>query len=147
MGIFGANVPLLVDVNLLGESILAVLLVLAFVLAATHKGRVHHYLMLAVFALDLVVFKPIMFSLALNGSNGLFPWEGSQILPHLIVSSIVAVLGLVAIYLGFRNFVMKNGNMYMPRPGRVHRVMGASFIVLWLTTYVIGLYIFISIWH
>jgi uncharacterized membrane protein YozB (DUF420 family) len=147
MGIFGANVPLLVDVNLLGESILAVLLVVAFVLAAIHKGRVHHFLMLAVFALDLLVFKPIMFSLALNGSNGQFPWEGSQILPHLIVSTIVAALGLVTIYLGYRNFVMKDGNMYMPRPGRVHRVVGALFIVLWLATYIVGVYIFISIWH
>jgi uncharacterized membrane protein YozB (DUF420 family) len=147
MGIFGANVPLLVDVNLLGESILAILLVVALLLAALHKGHIHHYLMLAAFALDLVVFKPIMFSLALNGSNGLFPWEGSQILLHLIVSTIVAVLGLVAIYLGFRKVVRKDGKMLMPRTGRVHRIAGAAFIGLWLATYFIGLYIFVNVWY
>ena len=71
MGIFGANVPLLVDLNLLGETVLAILMVTALLLAAAHKGHIHHYLMLTVFTVDLLVFKPIMFSLAFNGSNGL----------------------------------------------------------------------------
>jgi uncharacterized membrane protein YozB (DUF420 family) len=123
MGIFAENVPWMVDLNLLGES------------------------MLAIFTLDLLVFKPIMFSLAFDGSNGLFPWEGSSILLHLIVSSIVAALGFLTIYLGFRKVVQKAGRMYMPKQGRVHRVVGAFFIFLWLTTYVIGLYIFIKIWY
>lgn len=147
MGIFAANVPWMVDLNLLGESILAIILIVAFFLAAFHKGHLHHYLMLSVFTLDLLVFKPIMLSLAFDGSNGLFPWEGSSILPHLIVSSIVAVLGLLAIYLGFRKVVRKDGRMFMPRQGRVHRVIGASFILLWLTTYVIGLAIFVNVWY
>jgi uncharacterized membrane protein YozB (DUF420 family) len=147
MGIFGANVPFLVNLNLLGETILALLLVVALFMAAVHKGHVHHYLMLVIFALDLLVFKPIMFSLALDGSNGLFPWEGSSILPHLIISSIVAALGFFAIYLGFRKVVKKAGRMFMPRQGRVHRIVGAFFITLWLITYVVGLLIFVRAWY
>ena len=147
MGIFGANVPLLVDLNLLGETILAILLVVALFMAAAHKGDVHHYLMLAVFTVDLLVFKPIMFSLAFDGSNGLFPWEGSSILLHLIISSIVAALGLLAIYLGFRKVVRRGGKMFMPKQGRVHRIIGALFIALWLITYIIGLFIFFRAWY
>ncbi len=147
MGIFGANVPLLVDLNLLGESILAFLLLVALFMAAVHKGHIHHYLMPVVFTLDLLVFKPIMFSLAFDGSNGLFPWEGSSILLHLIISSIVAALGLLAIYLGFRKVVKNAGKMFMPKQGRVHRIVGAIFILLWLITYVIGLFIFLRTWY
>ncbi len=138
---------MLVDLNLLGETILAILLVVALFMAAAHKGDVHHYLMLAVFTVDLLVFKPIMFSLAFDGSNGLFPWEGSSILLHLIISSIVAALGLLAIYLGFRKVVRRGGKMFMPKQGRVHRIIGALFIALWLITYIMGLFIFFRAWY
>lgn len=147
MGIFGENVPWIVDLNLLGESMLAILLISALVLAALHKGHLHHYIMLTVFAVDLLVFKPIMIMLATDGSNGLYPWEGSSILPHLIVSATVAALGFLTIYLGFKKVLRKGGRMYMPKQGRIHRIIGATFIILWLATYVVGLMIFYNAWY
>ena len=64
MNLFGATVAPIVGFLLFGEIVILAALVIAFLMARMHRGREHHYIMLAAFLADLLVFKPLMLSRA-----------------------------------------------------------------------------------
>ncbi|UCE91087.1 MAG: DUF420 domain-containing protein [Methanobacteriota archaeon] len=138
--------PLVVMVMLIGETILAVTLVTSLLLAAKHRGIQHHYLMISVFIIDMVVFKLLMISKAVDGSNGSFPWDGTNILGHLLMSIGVAFLGGMSILLGLRNVIRRDSRMFLPPSGKLHRVFGSAFIVLWIAAYLTGLVLYANNW-
>jgi hypothetical protein len=140
--LFGVLMPFESAVLLVGESIIAVLFIVAVVLAALHKGTYHHYLVLSGFLLDELVFKPLMYQRLSLGVLGSFPYEATAGLPHIALSSVATVLGIVTIYLGFRYRTKKGWRMFMPPKGRIHRYIGASYLIAWAVTMVIGLRIF-----
>lgn len=146
MGIITPNTPLAVDTVLIGETIVAVLLVIAFLIARKHQGRNHHLIMLGAFLLDELILKPIMIIRALDGTSGAFPWNGSAILPHLAIAIVMTVLGIATIFIGFQRSVRKGKKMFLPPKGRIHRLIGYAFIASWFASYLVGLWIFGSIW-
>ena len=143
MDLFGATVAPIVAFFLFGELAILAALVVAFVLARMHKGSVHHYMMLTAFLADLLVFKPLMFSRA-SSVWGSYPWDGTRIAPHLLISVVAAVLGASSVVLGFKYRIKKGPKMFLPPKGKLHRVAGALFLVLWSATLVIGLIIFLE---
>jgi uncharacterized membrane protein YozB (DUF420 family) len=126
---------------LVGEAVLLTAYVTAWVLARKHRGRHHHFVMLSSFALDMLVFKPLMLSRAI-GTYGSYPWPGTNIAIHFWFDVLVAILGVLTIYLAFRFRVKKNKKMFMPPKGRIHRTAGYAFIVLWVSTFVLGIWLF-----
>jgi len=143
MNLFGATVAPVVGFLLFGEIVILAALVIAFLMARMHRGREHHYIMLAAFLADLLVFKPLMLSRA-SAVGGSYPWEGTRIVPHLLISLLTAVLGVATVYLGFRYRVKKERKMFLPPKGKLHRIVGALFLVLWSATFAIGLVIFLE---
>ena len=146
MGLFAPSEPAIVDAIMIGEMIIAILLIVAFAFARKHKGVHHHYIMLSAFLLDELIFKPLMTMRAIDGSNGNFPWEGTAILPHLILSIAMTILGIVTIFLGFKRVVKKDRKMFMPPKGKIHRIVGRTFILTWIASYMIGLWVFVVTW-
>ncbi len=143
MDLFGATVAPIVAFFLFGELAILVMLLLSFVLARRHKGSTHHYLTLAAFLADIIVFKPLMLSRA-SSAWGSFPWEGTRILPHLAISLSAAVLGAFAIFLGFKHRVRKGSRMFLPPKGKLHKRIGLLFIVVYAIALAVGLVIFIE---
>ena len=143
MDLFGATVAPVVAFFLFGELAILVALVVAFFLARRHKGTAHHYLMLVAFLTDVVVFKPLMLQRA-SEAWGSFPWEGTRIAPHLIVSLVAGVVGASAIFLGFKHRLKKGAKMFLPPKGRLHKRIGLLFIVVWAIALVVGLLIFVD---
>ena len=143
MDIFGATVEPIVALFLLGELGVLVGLVVAFFLGRFHKGRAHHYLMLVAFLADLLVFKPLMYSRAVS-VWGPFPWEGTRIAPHLVLSALAGAAGAVAIILGFKYRIKKGPKMLMPPKGRLHRRLGWVFLVVWSAALIVGILIFVE---
>lgn len=142
--LLGVVMPDIVAFFLIGELAVFAVIVAAFVLARLHRGRHHHYVMLAAFLVDMVVFKPLMTARAFSGVWGEYPWSGTSILPHMVLDSLALVAGLGAIFLGFRYRVKKDANMFMPPEGKMHRWLGRAFIVLWTITLLGGLRIFMD---
>lgn len=140
----GVTMPVETAFMLLGEVAVGIVLLTAFVLALTHRGAYHHWMMLAAFLFDELVLKAMMVQKLMQGVLGDFPYTGTSGLPHLLLSTLCTVAGLLAIYLGFRFRVKKDRRMFMPPKGRIHKVAGAVYIVSWLASFVIGLAIFRS---
>lgn len=143
MNLFGATVAPIVGFLLFGEIVILAALVIAFLMARIHRGREHHYIMLAAFLADLLVFKPLMLSRA-SSAWGSYPWEGTRIAPHLLISILTATLGAAAVYMGFRYRVKKERKMFLPPKGKLHRMVGVLFLVLWSATFAVGLVIFLE---
>ena len=129
---------------LVGEIAVFAAFTVGYVLARLRRGTYHHYLMFGAFAADLLVFKPLMFSRAYGGAWGGPPWEGTGILLHLVLDTVTFVVGVAAIYLGFRHRLRKDGRMFMPPKGKMHRWLGRAFVVLWALTLLGGLRIFLD---
>lgn len=145
MGLFGPSIPAISEIMLIGETAVAAVLIISWVLARKHKGSLHHCLMLGAFLADLLIFKPLMIVRAADGSVGYFPWDGSSILIHLAISALVAVIGIYAIIIGLKNVVRKEKKMFLPPKGKMHRVVGGIFMVAWFATYAIGLWLFVRL--
>jgi len=143
MDLFGASVAPIVAFFLLGELAVLVTLIVAIILARLHKGSIHHYLVLIAFLSDSLLFKPLMLSRA-SSAWGSWPWDGTRIAPHLLVSIVAAVLGVLAVVLGFRYRVKKGSKMFLPPKGKLHRTIGWLFLVLWLLTFTVGIVIFLE---
>ena len=143
--IFGMTLEPIVVFFLLGELGVLVALAIAYSLARYHKGTAHHYLMLAAFLADLLVFKPLMYSRA-GTAWGAFPWDGTRIAPHLFVAALAGAIGVIDILLGFKYRVKKGPKMFMPPKGRLHRTLGLLFLAAWSVAFVIGLVIFLETW-
>jgi len=141
VGLFGAQVPTVVALMFIGETALLAIFLAAWVLGRLHKGRYHHYVMLAAFAADMLVFKPLMITRALQ-VYGHYPWPGTSISLHLYLDVAVIVLGLVSIYYGFKFRIRKGVKMFLPPKGRMHKWVGYLFIALWIATFVLGIRIF-----
>jgi uncharacterized membrane protein YozB (DUF420 family) len=135
------DLPVVVVLMLFGETALLAAYISAWVAARTHRGRKHHYIMLSAFALDLLVFKPLMLARA-SSIYGSYPWPGSNIVYHFYLDIAVVVLGILNIYFGFRFRVKKDGKMFMPPRGRVHRITGSAFLVVWVITFLLGIELF-----
>jgi uncharacterized membrane protein YozB (DUF420 family) len=82
--------------------------------------------------------------MVLKPSTACNPWEGTKIVPHLLISLLAAVLGVATVYLGFRYRVKKERKMFLPPKGKLHRIVGALFLVLWSATFAIGLVMFLE---
>ena len=139
--LLGAELAPVVAFMLIGEIAVFAVFVCAWVLARLHKGRYHHYVMLAAFLTDELVFKPLMTLRALE-VYGPYPWPGTNIAPHLWLDIGVTALGVATVVAAFRFRVKKKGNMFMPPKGRIHRLLGYLFISLWAATLVLGIRIF-----
>ena len=135
--LFGAQLPVAAVFFLFGQGLLLSALVVAYILARKHKGREHHYLMISIFLVDQLVFKPLMISRALS-IWGPYPWSGTQLVYHMYLDIAVAILGVANIYLGFRYRIKKDRRMYMPAKGKIHRYVGVFFIIAWIVTYASG---------
>jgi uncharacterized membrane protein YozB (DUF420 family) len=144
--LLGATVEPIVAFFMIGEISILVALVVAFLLARLHKGRAHHYLMLAVFGADLLVFKPLMYMRA-SSAWGSFPWEGTRIAIHLALSVVAAILGVVVVVLGFRYRIKRDSKMLMPPKGRMHRILGRLFIASWGLAYLMGVVIYLQAYY
>jgi uncharacterized membrane protein YozB (DUF420 family) len=143
LNLFGATVSPIVAFFLLGELSVLIVLVAAFIMARLHKGSTHHYLMLSAFLADILVFKPLMFSRA-STVYGSFPWDGTRLAPHFLIAASVAIIGACTVVLGFKYRVKKGSKMFMPPKGKLHRIVGALFLILWSATFAIGLVIFLE---
>jgi hypothetical protein len=93
------------------------------------------------FLTDMLVFKPLMTVRALD-VYGPYPWPGTGILFHFLLDAGVVVVGISSILTAHKFRVKKNGKMFLPRKGRVHRYLGYLFIVLWAATFIGGVRIF-----
>jgi len=134
-------VPFVVAFMFVGEAALLIAYIVAWACARLHYGKRHHYVMLSSFALDMLVFKPIMISRAFR-VYGSYPWPGSSIALHFWLDAAVAVLGLLTIYFAFRFRTVRDRKMFMPPKGRVHRRLGIAFIILWIATFIVGVRVF-----
>jgi uncharacterized membrane protein YozB (DUF420 family) len=143
LDLFGATVAPIVAFFLFGELAVLAALAAAFVLARMHRGSTHHYLMLTAFLVDLLVFKPLMFSRA-SSVWGSYPWDGTRIAPHLLISVCAAILGGSAVVLGFKYRIKKGSKMFMPPKGRRHKIIGYIFLAVWSATFAVGLVIFLE---
>jgi len=140
--LFGVRLPEEAAVLLVGESVVASLFVAAVVLAARHRGTYHHYLILSGFLLDELVMKPLMYGRLALGVFGNYPYSGTLGLPHIAVAILATVLGIVTVCMGFRYRVKKDRRMFLRPKGRIHRIVGASYLVAWAATLLLGLRIF-----
>lgn len=141
--LFGVLMPGEVGISLVLEFAVAVLLALALFMAATHKGTYHHWIMLSAFLVDELIAKPIMVQRFTLGVFGDFPYSGTTGLAHISLSIITTVSGIMTIYLGFRYRIKKDGRMFMPPKGRVHKIVGAVFFASWYLAFLLGVGIFL----
>ena len=141
--LLGVRMPVEAAIVLVGEAVVGVVLVIAFYLAATHKGRYHHWMMLSAFLFDELVLKGIMVRKLLDGALGSYPYEGTGGTPHVVLSAICTVAGIAVIYLGFRHRVRRAGNMFLPPKGRKpHKIVGLVYLASWAATLLVGMRIF-----
>src|SRR4030042_5351250 len=141
--LFGVFMPGEVGISLVLEIAVAVLLALALFMAATHRGPSHHWIMLAAFLVDDLIAKPIMVQRLTLGVFGDFPYSSTSGLVHISLSIITTVSGIIAIYLGFRYRVKKDGKMFMPPRGRIHKIFGAVFYASWYLAFLLGMRVFL----
>ena len=143
VNLFGAQVESRVALLMIGEIVIGVLLVLAFLLAARHKGRYHHYMILSAFLADELLMKPLMYQRLALGVFGSFPYSGTVGLPHVLLAVSCSVLGALTVILGFWFRVKKEKQMFMPPKGRIHKVIGALYLISWFATMLYGVRIFV----
>lgn len=129
---------------LVGEALVGGLITAAVVMAQTHRGRYHHWMMLSAFLGDVLVVKPIMIYRISQGIFGPFPYSHTPAMPHMILAALAAALGITNIYLGFKYRIIsgKAKNFYLNEKGVRHRLIGAAFVAVWAATLIYGIYIF-----
>ncbi len=139
--LFGTEVEPVVALMFIGEIAIMAVFVGAWALARLHRGKHHHYVMWAAFLTDMLLFKPLMMARALE-AYGPYPWPGTGILLHFVLDAGVVAVGVSSILTAYKFRVKKNGKMFLPRKGRVHRLLGYLFILLWTATFIGGIRIF-----
>ncbi len=144
VNVLGVRMTLLVLAVLVGEAIVGVTIAVAVLMAHTHKGRNHHWLMLGAFSGDLLVVKPLMIYRVWQGFFGDFPYPHTSGLPHISLAVTAACVGAVNIWLGYRYRIRsaKSRNFHLGPKGRRHRLVGTSFLILWSATLIYGTWIF-----
>ncbi len=142
--VFGVTTTYLALSVIIGEALVGAVITAAIVMAHIHKGRNHHWMILAAFLGDLLVVKPLMIYRASQGFFGSFPYPHTPGLYHITLAILAASFGLVNIWLGFRYRIKnkKSKNFYLNAKGRRHRIVGAVFVILWSATTVFGVWIF-----
>ncbi len=135
--LFGAKVPAYVAFILVGEILVLAVFISAWVLARIHKGRHHHYVILFAFLVDMLAVKPMM--ILRSRAWGPYPWHGSGISTHLWLDVVVTAIGVASILTAHKFRVKKNGKMFLPRKGRIHRLLGYVFLALWAATFYLGI--------
>ena len=142
--LFGVKMTYLALSVLIGEALVGSLIAAAVVMAHTHRGRNHHWMMLAAFLGDVLVVKPVMIYRVSQGVFGPFPYSHTSALPHMALAILAAALGITNIWLGFRYRVKsgKSKNFYLSAKGARHRIVGAVFVALWVATLIYGIWIF-----
>ena len=142
--LFGVHMTYLALSVLIGEALVGGMIAAAVVMAHIHKGRNHHWMMLAAFLGDVLVVKPIMIYRISQGVFGPFPYTHTPALPHMVLAILAAGLGIVNIWLGYRYMVRggKSKNMYLNAKGARHRIVGAVFVAIWAATLIYGIWIF-----
>ena len=136
---FGLSVPEEAVRLVVLELALGAVLAASFLMAVLRKGTWHHWMMLAAYALDELVAKPLMVQRLSLGVVGDFPYDGTVALPHLALSVTATVFGLITIILGFRFRVKKERKMFMPAKGKkIHRLTGVIFLVAWFASLALG---------
>ena len=141
VNLFGTEVAPVVAFILVGEIVILAVFVGAWILARLHRGRHHHYVMWAAFLVDMLVFKPLMISRAFE-VYGPYPWPGTGIPIHFWLDAGVVVVGVASFVTAYKYRVKKNGKMFLPRKGRIHKLLGYLFIILWAATLAEGIRIF-----
>lgn len=142
VSLFGAHVEPRIALLILGEITVGILLVASFIMAARHKGRYHHYMMLSAFLTDELVLKPLMYQRLTLGVFGSFPYSGTLGLPHVLLAISATILGATTIFLGFKFRLKKGKKMFMPIKGRIHKIIGAVYLASWTATLLLGVRIF-----
>lgn len=141
--IFGVLMSTEAFAALVGEVLVACILLVAVTLAIKKKGSYHHYLILVAFLSDELVFKVIMYGRIKLGVFGDFPYGGTLAPLHLSLAVATTVLGAANIVLGFRYRVKKGSNMFMPPKGKKwHKPVGILYVVFWFLAFIDGMIIF-----
>jgi uncharacterized membrane protein YozB (DUF420 family) len=134
-------------VSMVGSIVVACLLILAVVLGLRHKGVYHHHILLVAYLSDELILKVIMYSRLKLGVFGDFPYGGTMAPMHIFLATVVTVLGLATIVLGFRYRVKKNRGMFMPPKGmKWHKPIGFLYVAFWFAAFLDGIYIFRSLY-
>jgi len=143
--LFGVVMSTEAFVSMVGEIVVACLLILAVVIGLKHKGVYHHYILLIAYLSDELVFKVIMYSRLRLGVFGDFPYAGTMAPLHISLAVLVTVLGLAAVVLGFKYRIKKDRTMFMPPRGmKWHKPIGILYVVFWFVSFLDGIYIFRS---
>ena len=143
--LFGVVMSTEAFVSMVGEIVVASLLILAVVIGLKHKGVYHHYILLIAYLSDELVFKVIMYSRLRLGVFGEFPYAGTMAPLHISLAVVVTVLGLAAVVLGFKYRIKKDRKMFMPPRGmKWHKPIGILYVVFWFVSFLDGIYIFRS---
>ena len=143
--LFGVVMSTEAFVSMVGEIVVAFLLILAVVIGLKHKGVYHHYILLIAYLSDELVFKVIMYSRLRLGVFGDFPYAGTMAPLHISLAVLVTVLGLAAVALGFKYRIKKDRKMFMPPRGmKWHKPIGILYVVFWFVSFLDGIYIFRS---
>lgn len=142
--VFGVEMTYLALSVLIGEALVGIAIAAAIVMAHMHKGRNHHWMILAAFLGDLLIVKPLMMYRVSQGFFGSFPYPHTPGLAHMSLAILTAALGIANIWLGFRYRVKggKSKNFYLNAKGARHRIVGAVFVALWAATMIYGIWIF-----
>ncbi len=141
--IFGISMPTEIAVSVVVEIILAGVFAIALVLAITHRGFYHHWIMLSAFLVDELLAKPIMVQRFMDGVLGDYPYSATSGLAHIGLSVVATVAGIVTIALGFKFRTRKERKMFLPPKGkRLHLVSGAVFFSSWYLAFILGMRIF-----
>jgi uncharacterized membrane protein YozB (DUF420 family) len=142
--ILGVQMTYLALTVLIGEALVGIVIAGAVIMAHMHRGRNHHWMILAAFLGDLLVMKPLMIYRVSQGAFGPFPYSHTPALPHMVLAIFAAALGITNIWLGFRYRVKsgKSKNIYLNAKGARHRLVGAVFVALWAATMIYGIWIF-----
>jgi uncharacterized membrane protein YozB (DUF420 family) len=146
INILGVRMTYLAFSVLIGEALVGFTIGVAVVMAHMHKGRNHHWMIMAAFLGDLLVVKPLMIYRVSQGFFGSFPYPNTPGLAHISLAILTAALGITNIWLGFRYRIRsgKSKNIYLNAKGRKHRIVGAVFVALWAATMIYGIWIFYS---
>ncbi len=143
VNLFGALVEPRIAFLMIGEIVVGAVLVLAFVMAARHKGLYHHYMILSAFLTDELIFKSLMYQRLTLGVFGSFPYPGTIGLPHVLLAVIATALGAATVVLGFRYRIKKGKKMFMPPKGRMHKIVGALYLLSWFAAMLYGVRVFV----
>ncbi|MGQ9588044.1 MAG: hypothetical protein ACUVT7_06675, partial [Thermoplasmata archaeon] len=112
--LFGSDVPATATAMLFGEVAVFCAYLVAVLLAAVHRGKHHHCVMLAAFLTDVLVFKPVMSMRAFGDVWGGYPWSGTSILRHVVLNALTLVAGITAIDRGFKYLAKREGKRFTP---------------------------------